>query len=138
MRIAPYIIFGSGSVLYLWRGAGKMATINSTETGRAAAAKNYTARNSFYNILINVRDNSMLSCPRIKRHTGARQFEAHRALELTLRSIIGSSRPRACFFSRAEDWFLDSTVPRNDFRIRILISLQFRGVFWARSLILKL
>lgn len=100
MRIAPYIIFGSGSVLYLWRGAGKMATINSTETGRAAAAKNYTARNSFYNILINVRDNSMLSCPRIKRHTGARQFEAHRALELTLRSLGAVDRAHVSFLEQ--------------------------------------
>lgn len=67
-----------------------MATINSSETARAAATKNYPARNSFYNILINVRDNSMLSSPRIKRHTGARQFQASERLVLTLRSARGA------------------------------------------------
>lgn len=52
---APYCIYG---------GRRKNGTINSSETGRAAATKTNPARNSFYNILINVPDNSALSSAR--------------------------------------------------------------------------
>ena len=80
---APYCIYG---------GRRKNGTINSSETGRAAATKTSPARNSFYNILINVPDNSALSSARelngISRPLRCRTPPLSLSLSLSLRSSL--------------------------------------------------